>query len=86
MNIMTCMFFGAISGSAVAAVSSVGGFMIPIMNKQGYDRDFNASVTITAATTGLLIPPSNTMIVYSWQQVVPSLLRPSFWLEFYQVF
>ena len=65
VNIMTCMFFGAISGSAVAAVSSVGGFMIPIMNKQGYDRDFNASVTITAATTGLLIPPSNTMIVYS---------------------
>ena len=35
------------------------------MNKMGYDRDFNASVTITAATTGLLIPPSNVMIVYS---------------------
>ncbi len=65
VNIMTCMFFGAISGSAVAAVSSVGGFMIPLMNKEGYDRDFNASVTITAATTGLLIPPSNVMIVYS---------------------
>ncbi len=65
VNIMTCMFFGAISGSAVAAVSSVGGFMIPLMNKEGYHRDFNASVTITAATTGLLIPPSNVMIVYS---------------------
>ena len=64
-NILTCMLFGAISGSASAAVSSVGGFMIPSMNKMGYDRDFNAAVTITAATTGLLIPPSNVMIVYS---------------------
>ncbi len=65
VNIVTCMLFGAISGSAVAAVSSVGGFMIPLMNKEGYARDFNASVSITAATTGLLIPPSNVMIVYS---------------------
>ena len=65
VNILTCMLFGAISGSATAAVSSVGGFMIPLMNKRGYDREFNASVTITAATTGLLIPPSNVMIVYS---------------------
>jgi tripartite ATP-independent transporter DctM subunit len=65
VNILTCMMFGAISGSATAAVSSVGGFMIPLMNKMGYHRDFNASVTITAATTGLLIPPSNIMIVYS---------------------
>jgi tripartite ATP-independent transporter DctM subunit len=59
------MLFGSISGSAVAAVSSIGGFMIPLMNRKGYHRDFNASITITAATTGLLIPPSNIMIVYS---------------------
>ena len=65
VNVLTCMLFGAISGSASAAVSSVGGFMIPLMNKMGYDKDFNAAVTITAATTGLLIPPSNVMIVYS---------------------
>ena len=65
VNILTCMLFGAISGSATAAISGVGGFMVPLMNKMGYDRDFNASVTITAATTGLLIPPSNVMIVYS---------------------
>ena len=65
VNIVTCMLFGAIAGSATAAISGVGGFMIPLMNKMGYDRDFNASVTITAATTGLLIPPSNVMIVYS---------------------
>ncbi len=65
VNVVTCMLFGSISGSAVAAVSSIGGFMIPVMNRKGYDRDFNAAVTITAATTGLLIPPSNIMIVYS---------------------
>jgi len=64
-NILTCMLFGSISGSAAAAVCSVGGFMIPVMNKMGYDRDFNTSVSVTAATTGLLIPPSNIMIVYS---------------------
>jgi tripartite ATP-independent transporter DctM subunit len=59
------MMFGSISGSAAAAVSSVGGFMIPEMNEKGYDREFNVAVTTTAATTGLLIPPSNIMIVYS---------------------
>lgn len=65
VNTLTCMFFGAISGSAVAAVSSVGGTLIPEMNRKGYDRDFNIAVTATAATTGLLIPPSNVMIVYA---------------------
>ncbi len=65
VNILTCMMFGSISGSAAAAVSSIGGFMIPEMNRQGYDRDFNVAVTATAATTGLLIPPSNAMIVYT---------------------
>ncbi|MGD8785851.1 MAG: TRAP transporter large permease [Phycisphaerales bacterium] len=65
VNILTCMLFGSISGSAVAAVSAVGGFMIPEMNKKGYDRDFNVAVSTTAATTGLMIPPSNIMIVYA---------------------
>jgi tripartite ATP-independent transporter DctM subunit len=65
VNVLTCMMFGAISGSAAAAVSSVGGFMVPEMNRKGYDRDFNVAVTTTAATTGLLIPPSNIMIVYA---------------------
>ncbi len=65
VNTLTCMLFGSISGSAAAAVSSVGGFMIPEMNKKGYNREFNVAVTTTAATTGLLIPPSNIMIVYS---------------------
>ncbi len=65
VNIITCMLFGAISGSAVAATSAIGGFMIPIMNKEGYDKNFSTAVTVTAATTGLLIPPSNVLIVYS---------------------
>ena len=65
VNTLTCMLFGSISGSASAAVSSVGGFMIPEMNRKGYNREFNVAVTTTAATTGLMIPPSNIMIVYS---------------------
>ena len=65
VNTLTCMMFGSISGSAAAAVSSIGGFMIPEMNKQGYSKSFNVAVTTTAATTGLLIPPSNVMIVYA---------------------
>lgn len=65
VNTLTCMLFGAISGSSVAAVSSIGGALIPEMNRKGYDRDFNIAVTASAATTGLLIPPSNIMIVYA---------------------
>jgi tripartite ATP-independent transporter DctM subunit len=65
VNTLTCMFFGAISGSATAAVSSVGSILIPEMHRKGYTRPFAVAVTVTAATTGLLIPPSNVMIVYA---------------------
>ncbi len=65
VNILAAMFFGAISGSAVAAASAIGGFMTPIMEKEGYDKSFSAAVNITSATTGLIIPPSNILIVYS---------------------
>ncbi|MGD7654399.1 MAG: TRAP transporter large permease [Verrucomicrobiales bacterium] len=65
VNTVTCMLFGAISGSAAAAVSSIGGTLIPEMNRKGYDRDFNIALTTSSATTGLLIPPSNVMIVYA---------------------
>ncbi|MCP5115810.1 MAG: TRAP transporter large permease [bacterium] len=65
VSTLTCMMFGAISGSAAAAVSSVGGFMIPEMRRKGYDREFSVAVTTTAATTGLMIPPSNIMIVFA---------------------
>ncbi|MBA4146537.1 MAG: TRAP transporter large permease [Verrucomicrobia bacterium] len=65
VNTLTCMFFGAISGSAAAAVSSIGSTLIPEMNRNGYPKNFNIAVTVSAATTGLLIPPSNVMIVYA---------------------
>ena len=65
VNFMACMLFGAISGSAVAAASAIGGFMNPMMEKEGYDKSFSAAVNITSATTGLIIPPSNILIIYS---------------------
>jgi len=65
VNILASMFFGTISGSAVAATSAVGGFMIPSMEKEGYERETGVAVTMTGSVTGLLIPPSNILIVYS---------------------
>ncbi|MFT5143516.1 MAG: tripartite ATP-independent transporter DctM subunit [Rhodothermales bacterium] len=65
VNILASMLFGAVSGSAVAAASAVGTVMTPEMELEGYDREFGAAVNVTAATTGLLIPPSNVLIVYS---------------------
>ncbi len=65
VNIIACMLFGAISGSAVAAASAIGGFMNPQMEAEGYDKPFSAAVNITSATTGLIIPPSNILIIYS---------------------
>jgi len=65
VNVVAAMLFGAISGSAAAAASAVGGFMAPQMEAEGYDKNFSAAVNSTAATTGLLIPPSNILIVYS---------------------
>ena len=59
------MLFGAISGSAVATTSAIGSFMLPEMKKQGYDENFSAAVTAAASTTGMLIPPSNILIVYA---------------------
>ena len=65
VNVLASMLFGAISGSAVAAASAIGGVMAPVMDREGYDRDYGAAVNITASTTGLVIPPSNVLIVYS---------------------
>ncbi|HOO92292.1 MAG TPA: TRAP transporter large permease subunit, partial [Opitutales bacterium] len=65
VNTLTCMLFGAVSGSAGAAVSSIGGFMIPEMERNGYSKPFSVALTTTSATTGLLIPPSNIMILYA---------------------
>ena len=65
VNIMANMLFGAISGSAAASASAIGSFMTPKMVEEGYDKPFAAAVNITSATTGLVIPPSNILIVYS---------------------
>ncbi|MEM6262496.1 MAG: TRAP transporter large permease [Bacteroidota bacterium] len=65
VNIIACILFGAISGSAVAAASAIGSFMHPRMTKEGYDPAFSAAINLSSATTGLVIPPSNVLIVYS---------------------
>ncbi|MEL6697518.1 MAG: TRAP transporter large permease [Bacteroidota bacterium] len=65
VNIIAAMLFGAIAGSAAAAASAIGSFMTKAMDDEGYSREFAAAVNITASTTGLIIPPSNVLIVYS---------------------
>ncbi len=65
VNTVTSMLCGSISGSATAAVSSVGGFMLPEMRRNGYNNEFSVAITTTSATTGLIIPPSNIMITYA---------------------
>ena len=66
VNILSSMFFAGISGSAVADTSSVGAILIPMMNEEGYDKNFTVAVTCTSSTIGLIIPPSNPMILYSF--------------------
>ena len=65
VNVVESMFFGGISGSAVADVASTGTIMIPMMKMQGYDDDFSVAITVTSATQGIIIPPSHNMIIYS---------------------
>ncbi len=65
VNVLASMLFGAISGSAIAATSAIGSIMTDRMEEEGYPRAFSASVNITSSTTGLLIPPSNILIVYA---------------------
>ena len=66
VNVLASMFFGGISGSAVADTSSIGAMLIPMMNEEGYDRSFSVAITCTSSTIGLIIPPSNSMILYSF--------------------
>jgi len=65
VNVLANMLFGAISGSAAASASAIGSIMGPEMEKEGYKSNFSAAVNITSSTTGLSIPPSNVLIVYS---------------------
>ncbi|MBD3308186.1 TRAP transporter large permease subunit, partial [candidate division KSB3 bacterium] len=66
VNILASMFFGGISGSSVADVSSIGSILIPMMKKQGYDDEFSVNITITSATQGIVIPPSHNAVIYSY--------------------
>ena len=65
VNVLASMMFGAVSGSAVASASAMGSALVPVMKEEGYDPDYSVDVTISAATTGLLIPPSHNMIIYA---------------------
>ena len=66
VNVLASMFFGGISGSSIADVSSIGSIMIPMMRKQGYDDHFCVNITITSATQGIIIPPSHNAIIYAY--------------------
>ncbi len=64
VNVVASMFFGGITGSSVADASSIGSVMIPMMEKEGYDKDYAVDVTITASTQGIIVPPSHNAIIY----------------------
>ena len=64
INVLASMFFGGISGSAVADTSSIGGLLIPSMVQRRYERSFSAAVTAFSSALGPIIPPSITMVVY----------------------
>ena len=65
VTVASCMFFGAISGSAPATTAAIGGVMIPYMLERGYDRGFSASLVACSGGIGVLIPPSIPAVVYS---------------------
>ncbi len=64
VSVVACAFFAAVSGSAAATCAAVGAIMVPCMREANYDDDFSAAVIGTAATSGIIIPPSVPMIVY----------------------
>ncbi|MFN0298776.1 MAG: TRAP transporter large permease [Burkholderiales bacterium] len=66
VNVVDSMIFGGISGSAVADVSALGTFLIPQMERKGYDRDFATALTISTAIMAPIIPPSIIAVIYAW--------------------
>lgn len=64
-NVLANMFFGAVSGSSVAATSAMGSILSPLEKDEGYNPDYSAAVNICSAPTGILIPPSGPLILYS---------------------
>ena len=63
-TVLSCVFFGAISGSGPATTAAVGMLMIPAMTKRGYDTAYAAAATSTAGGIGIIIPPSIPMVIY----------------------
>lgn len=63
--IASCMFFAAISGSAMATVAAIGGMLIPSMTKTGYDKKYSSSLVAAAGTIGVIIPPSVPFVLYA---------------------
>ncbi len=64
VTVLSCMFFGAISGSATATTAAIGSVMIPGMQRKGYDPTFAAAVTASSGLLGAVIPPSLMMVTY----------------------
>ena len=62
--IVTCLFYGAISGSAPATVAAVGSMTIPILTELGYDLKFTTAIVAVAGGLGVIIPPSIPFIMY----------------------
>lgn len=62
--IVTCLFYGAISGSAPATVAAVGSMTIPILVRLGYDKSFATAIVAVAGGLGVIIPPSIPFIMY----------------------
>jgi tripartite ATP-independent transporter DctM subunit len=64
VNVLASIFFGGISGSAVADTSAIGGMLIPVMEEEGYDKEFAGGITMASSTIGILIPPSIPQCLY----------------------
>ena len=65
VNCCDSLLFGGVSGSATADCASLGPIVIPMMEKNGYDKDFATAITMSSSVEGMLIPPSHNMIIYS---------------------
>lgn len=86
VTVITCMFFGAISGSGPATVAAIGAVMVPAMVEHGYDKPFSVALIAASGCLGVIVPPSIPMVLYgvstgasvgrcSWA----ALVRRSFW-------
>lgn len=64
VSVLACMFFAAITGSAIASTAAIGGILIPLMVEKGYDKEFCAPLLACGGSIGPIIPPSIPLLVY----------------------